>query len=310
MLLSLLQLARPLLLPFVLFLPVVGFGWGHWDHALALGDDEPRRLFLVLAAWAFLQSGTLWLNAALDRDDGEVLLGQPAPIPPGIVPLGLFALAVAVGLAWQVRPAAGLVALACAALAVLYSHPRAALKGHPLAGPLINGVGYGLLSPLAGWLVVAVPAGARTVLVWLLGGLGVLGCYFAAQAFQGEEDVRRGYRTLVATHGPRATLLAARLCIGTGMLGGLALTLFGWLPRLCLPAFLLGWWVDAWLRRWANEPAGGSERWARGMAWRLLLAGAAAVGLAYIDYFIDLAGDGPVAGAATARGHPPAIQEP
>ena len=51
----------------------------------------------------------------------------------------------------------------------------------------------------------------RTVVVWLCGGSGVLGCYFAVQAFQADEDRARGYRTLVATHGPKAVLLAGRV---------------------------------------------------------------------------------------------------
>ena len=38
-------------------------------------------LALVLLAWVALHAGTLWLNAALDRDEGEVLWGRAVPVP-------------------------------------------------------------------------------------------------------------------------------------------------------------------------------------------------------------------------------------
>jgi 4-hydroxybenzoate polyprenyltransferase len=194
-------------------------------------------------------------------------------------------------------------------LAVLYSHPATAWKGRPILGPLVNLLGYGLLSPLAGWAVVEGPWGARAVLVWLLSALGVLGCYFAVQAFQQDEDRARGYATLVATHGPRAALTAARLCIGAGLLGGLTLAALGWLPRILLLAAPLGFWTDDWLRRWARQPGGGNERWARGLALRLLACALAGIALAYADYFYRLESDGPVAGLATMRGHPTGAEE-
>lgn len=298
---DLLTLARPRLLPFVLTLPLVGFGWAHWDRALELVGE--RRLPPLLAAWTLLHAGTLWLNAALDRDDGPVLLGRAVAVPPSARSVGYVALMAAVAVAWWAGVVAGLACAVCAALAVAYSHPRTAWKGHAILGPVVNFVGYGLLSPLAGWSLVGVPPDARTLLVWPLGALGVMGCYFAAQAFQGPEDRARGYRTLVATHGPRGALMAARLCLGAGFAGGTALALAGWLPDACLAAAPLGAWIDDYLADWSRQPAGGDETWARGLAVRLLGAAALAVGLAYLDF---LAGppEGPVAGLATRAGRP------
>jgi DNA-directed RNA polymerase subunit RPC12/RpoP len=295
-------LARPRLLPFVLLLPLVGFGWGHWDHALCLRGLP--ALGWVLAAWAVLQTGTLWLNAALDRDQGEVLLGCPVPTPLGASAYGYAALALAAVLAYGGGLLAGSACTLCAVLSILYSHPAAAWKGRPLLGPLVNVVGYGLLSPLAGWSAVGTTAMPRTLVVWLLAALGVLGCYFAAQAFQADEDRTRGYRTLVVTHGPAAALLAARGCIGSGFLGGGTLAGLGWLPRVCLIALPLGWWVDRWLRRWSAQPNGGGERWARGFARRMILAATLAVAAAYADYLVAAWAGQPVAGMATAAARP------
>jgi 4-hydroxybenzoate polyprenyltransferase len=295
-------LARPRLLPFVLLLLVLGYGWGHWDHALALRGLP--ALGWALAAWTALQTGTLWLNAALDRDQGEVLMGRAVPAPPGTAVCAYAALAAAVGLAFYSSALAGAACALCAILAVFYSHPATAWKGRPVLGPLVNLVGYGLLSPSAGWAAAGSAATARAVVVWLLAGAVVLGCYFAAQSFQAGEDRARGYRTLAATHGPAAALTAARVCIGVGFLGGIALAVVGWLPRALLIPLPLWWWIDAWLRRWAAQPGGGGEVWARGLAWRMLLAAGLAVGAAYGDYLVAMAAGGPVAGLATAAGRP------
>jgi 4-hydroxybenzoate polyprenyltransferase len=295
-------LARPRLLPFVLLLPVVGFGWGHWDRALTLRGEA--GLPWVVLAWLLLQAGTMWLNAALDRDSGETLWGRSITVPAAATPCAYVALALAVGSAFVGNFLSGCACAVCALLAILYSHPATVWKGHPILGPIVNGLGYGLLSTLAGWALVEVSPNPRTVIVWICGALGLLGCYFAVQAFQGDEDRARGYRTLVATHGPKAVLLAARVCIGLGELGGLVLAVIGWLPRLTLVGLIPAIWIDRWLAAWSKQPNGGDERWARGLAMRLLGAALLGIALAYVDYFIDIALDRPVAGLGTQRGHP------
>lgn len=295
-------LARPRLLPFVLCLPLVGFGWAHWDHALHLRGLAD--LIWVLAAWTFLHAGSLWLNAELDRDQGEVLMGHSIPVPSIVAPCGYASLIGGVCLAFAGSLLAGFAAVTCASLAVFYSHPATVGKGHPFCGPMVNGTGYGLLSTFAGWTVVNVTPDLRTITVWFLGMFGVLGCYFSAQAFQGDEDKARGYRTLVVTHGPRGCLNTARICIGSGFLGGTALAGIGWLPRVCLIALPLGVWVDFWLRAWAKQPGGGDERWARVLAIRLLVSAVVVICLAYGDYLLAWKADEPVAGMGTVCGHP------
>lgn len=297
------RLSRPKLLPFVLGLVVLGWAWAHWDRALTVQGG--RELGLALLAWTSLNAGTLWLNAALDRDEGPVLLGDPVVPPPSTSVAAYVALAVAALLGLAAGPVVGACAAGCAVLAVLYSHPAAVWKGHPVGGPAVNVLGYGVLSPMAGFSVVGVPPDVRTALVWPLAGIGILGVYFAAQAFQADEDRRRGYRTLVATHGPAVVLRAVRGCLFVGMAGGLLLTLAGWLPRTLLPCVVGWWWVDAHLSDWAATPGGGTEAHARGFARRLGWVLAVAIALAFVPYVVDSAGDRPVAGLGTAAGHPP-----
>ena len=295
-------LARPRLMPYVWLLVAVGAAWAHWDRALVLRNGE--ALLWVMLAWTLLHAGTLWLNASVDRDDGEVLFGEAVEPPTGTAALGYVALVASVGIAFYAHLLAGVACALCAVLAVCYSHPRLLWKGHPIGGPLVNLVGYGLVSPLAGWVVVGVPANPRTLVVWLLGAFGVLGTYFAAQAFQRDEDARRGYRTLVVTHGPRVTIQAARALVMTAACLGMCLAAIGWFPRICLLAAPLIWALDRWMRHWAEQPGGGTEAWARGTAKRMLWMGVAGIVLASGEYVRASFQGEPVAGLGTHAGHP------
>lgn len=282
-------------------LPLLGYGWAHWDRALALW--RPGPMLVVVLAWVLLQAGTLWLNAHRDQDTGEVLLGRSVPVPEGTDRLGLAALAGCAALAWLADPLAGGAAAACAALAILYSHPRTSWKAHPVLGPLTNVLGYGVLSPLAGYAIVGTPPTPRTLVIAALLAVTVLGWTFAAQSFQAEEDRRRGDRTLVATHGPVVTLLAARSCFAVATVGLGVLVAIGWLPvltGLALPALLAS---DAWLAWWTRHTDHGERR-----ARVLIALGAVAVVLALVGtataYVQQALGDGPVAGLATRSGRP------
>ena len=295
-------LSRPRLAPYVVTLTFVGFMWAHWDRALRLRGLEDW--LLVACSWLLLHAGTLWLNAALDRDEGEVLYGRTVPPPPGVSAYGYVALGLSVVVAAFAVPLAGVCAALCAVLSVLYSHPATRWKGHPIGGPLVNGLGYGLLSSLAGWSTTGLTANPRSVVIWLLSSFGVMGCYFAAQAFQRDEDAARGYRTLVVTHGPAATLTAARLCLGVGFVGGMVLSIVGWFPRICLAGIPLWWWVDDWLRRWSKLPDGGSAAHAQTMARRLLVAVVVCLCLVFGEYVRESLAREPVAGLGTVAGHP------
>lgn len=290
-------------MPFVALLPLMGWAWAHWDRALPARGGA--ALLGVMGAWALLHVGTMWLNAAVDRDTGEVLLGRAVEPPPGTAGWGYATLllsVVAAG-AWGWGP--GLACAGCAVLSILYSHPATLWKGDPVGGPFVNVVGYGVLSPLAGWAVVGVSANPRTVVVWALAQVGILAAYYAAQAFQQDEDRARGYRTLVATHGPSAVLRLARVFVGLGFVSGLGLALVGWIPRACLLG-AVGWWVvDRWLARWSDQPDGGDGTWAAGFANRMLIALILGISLAFVEYAHQSLTGKPVAGLGTASGNPP-----
>jgi 4-hydroxybenzoate polyprenyltransferase len=296
-------LTRPRFMALLLLLPFFGWAWAHWDRALMLRRGE--AFLWVVLAWMALHAGTMWLNALLDRDEGEVLMGRAVPPPPLARPAGYAALAMCVPLAAMGSVASGFAAAFCALLAVGYSHPGVAWKGRPLAGPAVNVLGYGLASPFAGWAAADVPANPRTLVCWGLFAVGILGPYFAAQAFQRREDAERGYRTFVVVYGPERTLHACRVAMWAVLGGGVVLALVGWIPRICLVALPLAFWIDAFLRRWAKEPEGGSAEWALRYAKRVLVAALVLVGLCLGEYVRESYANEPVAGLGTPAGHPP-----
>lgn len=300
-------LLRPQGLGFVLLLPWFGYGFGHWSWGLHL--REGPAFLTLLAAWACLHAGTMWLNAGLDRDQGEVLWGRALAVPDHLQGFATAALVAAPTLAWTAGAVPFLCASGCALLAVLYSSPHTAWKAHPIGGPVVNVLGYGVLSPLAGWWLVGVDAGPRTRVVFASMAAITLGLYFAAQAFQQREDAARSYRTLVVTHGPAATLLAARLLFGAGFGALFAITVAGWLPRTCLLALPFAVYVDqgfaTWRRDILADAANATEERARRLFAALMITALLFVIGAYAAYVGQmLDGAHPVAGRATAAGFP------
>ena len=297
------HLARPRMVPFMWLLVLGGYGFAHWDRAL-MGQGG-RALLATLAAWSFLHAGTLWFNARVDQDEGEVLWGRSVDVPANMAGWSATAFVVTLALAGLAGPWVLLCAVGCVVLAVLYSHPASLWKGHPVGGPVVNAVGYGLLSPIAGFACAGVTPTVRSGVVLGLGLCGVMAAYYAAMAFQGDEDRARGYRTLVARQGMAAAVRATRRWMWAGVTGALVLAAVGWVPRelfLLLPLFV---WVDRYANAWQHSGAESDSGWARGFANRLLVGSLVALTLLVVLYVRDSFQERPVAGLATAAGHPP-----
>ncbi len=289
----------------VALLPMTGFTFAIWDHGCILPWSSALPALLLLAAlWAVPHMGTMWLNAALDRDEGPVLFGRSVPVPKGIEKYGYTTIVLAVLVALGADLGLGLCVLGCAALSVLYSHPRTAWKGHSFLGPFANALGYGVLSPLGGFCLSGLPPTLRGVAVLCVSVAFILAAYLAAQAFQEDEDRARGYRTLVALRGPRATLNYTRAFLWLAVMGTLGLAATGWFPRMVLvsgPAFYL---TDRLLVRWRAVPGGGDASWAARFFSRIALSGIICVLGVSIEFgWAQSRGLG-IGGLATAAGHP------
>lgn len=297
-------LARPGMVPWLLLLVGFGYGLGHWDRAWGLRN--PMDVACVCLAWVALHAGTLWLNAARDRDDGPVLFGGAgASTPAGLTAWAYGALGFCLLAAAPAGLAVWFAAAANVGLAVLYSHPWSAWKAHPVAGPLVNVAGYGVLTPLAGFLVVGGEMTPRAGATIVLVALSMGAVTFAAQAFQERDDRARGDRTLVATHGPQATLIAARLGLTLASVGALVLVALGWYPRACVVGLPGMWWMDQHLRRWIARGDGGRPQDAKILLQRMLLTGLAMLVAAVVVYVWRALHGLPAAGLGTVAGHPP-----
>jgi 4-hydroxybenzoate polyprenyltransferase len=299
---ALTRLSRPSGAALVPLLPLLCLWFAHWDRALAF--NKWGTALVIVLIWGALHCGTMWLNAVLDEDEGDLLFGEACTVPPQTASFGYLALFLAaLGGTW-LGWGPGLLSGSCAVLAVLYSHPALRWKAHPVGGPFVNVVGYGLCSPLLGWWVADVPVNARTVAVLATVPVFVLGCYLLAQSFQGTEDAKRGYRTFVVMYGPKATIRVARICFHVVFSQFLLLSLLGWLPRTVLALVIPYFFLARHLLDWSNsvEPGGVGE--AR-TSMRLLAASAIVLLVAMLAHQSQsLLTRGPSAGLNTEHGLP------
>jgi 4-hydroxybenzoate polyprenyltransferase len=200
-------------LGYLLAVGVAGAGGEHLDRAL-----------LGLLLWVVcLNGGTLALNSAFDRDEGDVAyLRNPPPPPRRLAAFSLALMAVGQLAALALPPLFPVLYGVCFVLSVLYSVPPFRLKAVAGADWLINMVGFGTLTPLAGWATTGRFVDAVTAIV-LLGFCPLFAAlYPLTQLYQLEEDARRGDRTFALRLGTRRSLDVALAATAAAFL------LFAW----------------------------------------------------------------------------------
>jgi 4-hydroxybenzoate polyprenyltransferase len=167
-----------------------------------------RPVWLGLALWVIcLNGGTLAINSAFDRDEGDIAyLREPPNPPPHLFTFGaalmVFGLGVAAALPlvyWQAYAC-------CVGLSLLYSVPPMRLKAVAGIDWFINMWGFGTITPFAGWAATGAPVTAVGETVLLAFCPLFAGLYPLTQLYQLEEDQRRGDRTLASVLGPRGSL--------------------------------------------------------------------------------------------------------
>jgi lycopene elongase/hydratase (dihydrobisanhydrobacterioruberin-forming) len=198
-------------------------------YLLAVGingaaGEHLDAVILGLVLWVgCLNGGTLALNSAFDRDEGDIAyLRDPPPPPRRLAAFSLGLMAAGQVAALALPPLFGTLYAVCFVLSVLYSVPPFRLKAVAGADWLINMVGFGTLTPLAGWATTGRPVDGVTWLV-LLGFCPLFAAlYPLTQLYQLEEDARRGDRTLALMLGVRRSLSVALAAAGA------AFALFAW----------------------------------------------------------------------------------
>jgi lycopene elongase/hydratase (dihydrobisanhydrobacterioruberin-forming) len=166
---------------------------------------------LGIVLWVVcLNGGTLALNSAYDRDEGDIAyLRQPPPAPPHLGTFGLGLMCLGGGAAFLLPRGYALAYLACLLLSILYSVPPFRLKSVPGLDWLINMVGFGTLTPYAGWAATGLPIGVAGRLILLAFCPLFAALYPLTQIYQIDEDTRRGDRTLARVVGIGGSLVLA-----------------------------------------------------------------------------------------------------
>lgn len=180
-----------------------------------------------LAAWVVcLNGGTLALNSAYDRDEDDIAyLRQPPMVPRGLAPLAIVLMAAGLALTWGAPAPYRVAYLVCILLSVLYSVPPIRLKSVAGADWVVNLLGFGAISPFAGWALSGRPL-SQTMLIVFAAFAVLFGAFYPlTQLYQVDADRARGDRTLVLRLGVGRSLAIAVLGVGIGfgMLAGAAL---------------------------------------------------------------------------------------
>ena len=198
---------RPREWPIMVAHTSIGFIIAIGARAFVRGDRIGAYLIMLLSWVGCLNAGTLALNSAFDRDEGDIgYLDAPPPIPSHLALVSLALMTVGQLVALTLGTGFAIAYAICFAMSIAYSVPPVRLKAVAGADWAINIIGVGVLTPFAGWS--ASGAALRPDGVWIMIGFGFLfgSLYPLTQIYQFEEDSTRGDWTLARMMGVSVSL--------------------------------------------------------------------------------------------------------
>jgi lycopene elongase/hydratase (dihydrobisanhydrobacterioruberin-forming) len=241
---------------------------------LAAGWGLPVRPSLL--GWfvfvLLMNGGTLAINSAFDQDEGDIGYLKAPPRPPEF--LAVFAsvlLGASAVLGFLLPLPFALINLACVFMSVLYSVPPPRIKARAGWDLLINCVGFGLLTPLAGWALTGRPFSSAILLASVGFAFLFATLYPMTQIYQVAEDSRRGDRTLVIQVGVGRSLALGLLAALLAHACFLASLRSVGQPLLLLGPSMVAWlvvllpWMKGW-RTWTDQQHETGMYWGLG-AW-------------------------------------------
>jgi len=240
--------------------------------AVGWGLRATPSVFGWLIFVALMNGGTLAINSAFDKDEGDIGYLKAPPKPPEhLLAFSSVLLGSSAILGFLLPLPFALINLTCVVMSVLYSVPPPRLKARAGWDLLINCVGFGLLTPLAGWALTG-RSFSHAILLASVGFAFLFATlYPMTQIYQVAEDSRRGDRTLVIRLGVGRSLtlaLLAALIAHAFFLAGILAT--GRPPLYLLPS-LVAWlavlipWMRGW-RTWTDSRHESGMYWGLG-AW-------------------------------------------
>jgi 4-hydroxybenzoate polyprenyltransferase len=224
------------------------------------GAGSGERFLPALGAlliWVILlNGGTLAINSAFDKDEGDIgYLVTPPPLPRHLLAFSVALLGGGQLLAFTLPPPFRIAYAVCFALSLLYSVPPFRFKAVAGVDWVINMWGFGTLTPFAAWAATGHPLDFGHALILLAFCPLFAGLYPLTQLYQMDEDRRRGDRTLALLLGLRASLGIAIGCTVAAFVlfvwAALALRVPPWplvVPLAAWLAVLLPWYRrrEAW----------------------------------------------------------------
>jgi lycopene elongase/hydratase (dihydrobisanhydrobacterioruberin-forming) len=288
------RLLRPRQWPILSFQLFVGVVCAlDWVELIRSAEPwSPWPLALAWVAWVIcLNGGTLAFNSAWDRDTTSVAyLEQPPPPPSWLAAASsvLMVLGIVIGLG--VSLFFSLVLAGCVILSWAYSHPKVRLKGIPGADLIVNVVGYGFGTTIAG-LAAGYATLPHTEFIpanlgflsggwWLAVGFGFLfgSFYPMTQIYQMTEDRERGDRTLALALGTRRSLDLS-LLLGCMATGAMIQAFIIWERSVLFPVIALAIWL-VFVGRWRKcSSTLSAEEHARFLSWSLRFWGLVDLGV-------------------------------
>ena len=185
---------------------------------------------LTMLGWlifvVMLNGGTMAINSAFDKDEGNIgYLRNPPKPPKYLLHLSIVMLTISLLLGFTLPSLFMWCNTSCIIMSVIYSVPPLRLKAKAGWDLLINSLGFGLLTPLAGWGLTKKPL-TISMFIIITGFMVLFGAlYPLTQFYQITEDIDRGDRTFIVVIGKKQSLILsivltviAHLCFAWGVM--------------------------------------------------------------------------------------------
>jgi len=240
--------------------PIAGLVFGTFFiigaiFALIINGFENLNLLRIIIAWFcwnFIMNGaTLAFNSHYDKDEGDIgFLNNPPPIPKYLNIFSLVLFAISAVISYNINMQFFILTLIGIFLGIIYSIPPIRLRNVAGIDLLINSIGYGFLTPLAGYMIIETTL-TPTVFITLI----ILACVVASgfpltQIYQYEEDKRKGNKLITVLLGKKKAIVLSMILGNLTFIGIMILIITGILPKLLLALSIVYIISVIWIIRW------------------------------------------------------------